>query len=76
MAFAIVQVVIKRLCDRDRLHLMEELSTSMKLIHYSPSELFLEVKEIREHERPPIKTLPEYTASARETGLVPALGSA
>jgi glucosyl-3-phosphoglycerate synthase len=69
MAFAIVQVVVKRLGDHDRLELKEELSPSMKLIHYSPTELFLEVKEIREHERPPIKSLPEYAgrpASARE----------
>ncbi|HEX8917086.1 MAG TPA: glucosyl-3-phosphoglycerate synthase [Chloroflexota bacterium] len=60
MAFAIIQVVIKRLGDRDRIELMHELSTSMKLIHYSPTELFLEVKEIRELERPPIRTLPDY----------------
>ena len=61
MAFAIVQVVIKRLGDRERIQLMQDVSTSMKLIHYSPTELFLEVKEIREYERPPIKTLAEYT---------------
>jgi glucosyl-3-phosphoglycerate synthase len=67
MAFAIVQVVMKRLSDRDRLQLMQDISTSMKLIHYSPSELFLEVKEIQEHERPPMKTLKEYvTASSRD----------
>jgi hypothetical protein len=69
MAFAIVQVVMKRLGDRKRLHLMEEMNTSMKLIHYSPTELFLEVKEIQEHERPAIKTLREYAAR-------PAAGSA
>lgn len=60
MAFAIVQVVIKRLGDRQRLQLQEEMNSSMKLIHYAPSELFLEVKEIREHERPPINTLEQY----------------
>ncbi len=60
MAFAIVQVVLKRLGDRSRLELLEDVNTSMKLIHYSPAELFLEVKEIREHERPPIATLAEY----------------
>lgn len=62
MAFAIIQVVMQRLENHDRVQLMEELSPSMKLIHYSPNELFLEVKEIREHERPPIITLPEYAA--------------
>lgn len=64
MAFAIVQVVMKRLGDRQRVQLLEEMNTSMKLIHYSPSELFLEVQDIHEHERPPIKTLDQYHARA------------
>ncbi|GAC1462881.1 MAG: hypothetical protein PVSMB7_03780 [Chloroflexota bacterium] len=60
MAFAIVQVVIQRLGERERLRLLAEMNTSMKLIHYSPTELFLEVQSIEEHERPPIKTLLQY----------------
>lgn len=68
MAFAIVQVVLQRLGDRNRLELLEQVNTSMKLIHYSPTELFLEVKEIREHERPPIITVPEYVARPSWTG--------
>lgn len=60
MAFAIIQVVMERLGDRDRIALAEEMNTTMKLIHYSPTELFLEVKEIRENERPPITSVPEY----------------
>jgi glucosyl-3-phosphoglycerate synthase len=74
MAFAIVQVVVKRLGDRKRLRLTEEMNTSMKLIHYSPTELFLEVKEIQEHERPPINTLREYAprSATRDTGGVAA----
>jgi hypothetical protein len=68
MAFAIVQVVIKRLGDRNRLQLLEEVNTSMKLIHYSPHELFLEVKKIHENERPPMKTIPEYAVRASERG--------
>lgn len=60
MAFAIVQVVLQRLGDRNRLALLEEVNTSMKLIHYSPTELFLEVKEIREYERPAMRSLVEY----------------
>jgi nucleotide-binding universal stress UspA family protein len=72
MAFAIVQVVMKRLEDRQRIQLLEELSTSMKLIHYSPAELFLEVKEIEEHQRPPIHSLPDYAARfAGAVDLVP-----
>ena len=62
MAFAIVQVVMKRLGDSDRLQLLEDMNRSMKLIHYSPTELFLEVQDIEEHERPPMVTLPEYEA--------------
>lgn len=74
MAFAIIQVVIERLGERDRIALLDEVNTSMKLIHYSPTELFLEVKEIRENERPPIVTIPEYerrysrTAAAAPAG--------
>jgi nucleotide-binding universal stress UspA family protein len=60
MAFAIVQVVINRLGEKERLQLLGEVSTTMKLIHYSPEELYLEEREIREHERPPMKTLEEY----------------
>lgn len=60
MAFAIVQVVIKRLGEGKRLELLEDVNTSMKLIHYAPAELFLEVQEVREHERPPIDTIPDY----------------
>jgi glucosyl-3-phosphoglycerate synthase len=65
MAFAIVQVVVKRLGDRNRLRLIQEMNKSMKLIHYSPTELFLEVMEIEENERPPIKTLLEYSRRTR-----------
>jgi nucleotide-binding universal stress UspA family protein len=68
MAFAIVQVVVRRLGDRQRLHLVEEMNTSMKLIHYSPTQLFLEVNEIEEHERPPIKSLPEYADRGGRSG--------
>lgn len=60
MAFAIVQVVMKRLDAREQLRLLQDVNTSMKLIHYSPTELFLEVQSIDEHERPPIKSLREY----------------
>jgi len=64
MAFAIVQVVIKRLGEKERLHLLEDVSTTMKLIHYSPEELYLEEREIREYERPPINSLVEYASRA------------
>ncbi len=65
MAFAIVQVVVKRLGESKRLELLSDINTSMKLIHYAPSELFLEVQEVRENERQPMNTLPEYCSSRR-----------
>ncbi|HZU11633.1 MAG TPA: glucosyl-3-phosphoglycerate synthase [Chloroflexota bacterium] len=77
MAFAIVQVVMQRLGERDRLRLADEMNSTMKLIHYSPTELFLEVKEIHENERPPIVTLPEYRMRHHpESATLPALAEA
>jgi glucosyl-3-phosphoglycerate synthase len=69
MAFAIVQVVIKRLGEANRLELLEDINTSMKLIHYAPAELFLEVQEVRENERPPMYTVLDYRSS-RERDVV------
>ena len=63
MAFAIIQVVMRRLEGRRHIELLDEINTTMKLIHYSPEELFLEVKEIQEFERPPIIEVPEYLRS-------------
>ena len=62
MSFAIIQVALKRLGDRHRVHLLEEVNRSMKLIHYSADRFFLEVKDIEDWERPPMITLPEYAA--------------
>jgi glycosyltransferase involved in cell wall biosynthesis/nucleotide-binding universal stress UspA family protein len=67
MAFAIIQVVMRRLEDRQHIRLLEENNTTMKLIHYSPRELFLEVKEIQEYERPPINRIEQYVR--RDTSL-------
>jgi nucleotide-binding universal stress UspA family protein len=61
MAFAIIQVVIQRLEQRHRLYLLETVNQSMKLIQYAADEGFhLEVREIRDHERPAMNTIPEY----------------
>ena len=62
MAFAIVQVVMRRLEDRRDTNLIEEINTTMKLIRLLPDELFLEVNEIQEYERPPMATVPQYIA--------------
>ncbi|TMC06632.1 MAG: glucosyl-3-phosphoglycerate synthase [Chloroflexi bacterium] len=60
MAFAIMQVAVKRLGDRHRIHLLEEVNRSMKLIHYNSDRFFLDVREIEDWERPPISAIPAY----------------
>lgn len=61
MAFAIIQVVMQRLQERQRVQLLEPINQSMKLIRYAADEGFhLDVREIRDHERPPMNSIPEY----------------
>lgn len=66
MAFAIMQVALRRLGDRHRIHLVEEVNRSMKLIHYDNDRFFLELKDIQDHERPPLRSVPEYLARRHE----------
>ncbi|MCL5074753.1 MAG: glucosyl-3-phosphoglycerate synthase [Chloroflexi bacterium] len=61
MSFAIIQILVKRLEDKHRLRLLEDIHKSMKLIRsLTEADYFLEVKEIADYERPPIITLREY----------------
>jgi len=61
MASAIAQVVLRRLEQRQRVQLLEPVNQNMKLIRYADDEGFhLEVREIRDHERPPMASIPEY----------------
>lgn len=71
MSFAILQVVIRRLEERYKIRLVEEVNKTMNLIHYEPSRFYLEMVEIVERERPPLITLPEYR---RKRGLSPEAG--
>jgi glycosyltransferase involved in cell wall biosynthesis len=66
MAFAILQVALKRLGDRHRMHLLEEVNRSMKLIHYDNDRFFLELKDITDQERPAMTSVPEYLARRHE----------
>lgn len=71
MAFAIMQVVIQRLEARQRLSLLDPVNQSLQLIRYADDGgLELAAQAIRDHERPPIGTLPEY---ATRVSRVPAL---
>jgi glucosyl-3-phosphoglycerate synthase len=61
MAFAITQVVIQRMEQRQRVQLLEPINQSMKLITYAEDGGFhLNLREIRDHERPPMAAMPEY----------------
>ena len=43
--------------------IMDAVNQSMKLIHYAEDdEFYLEVREVRDHERPPMLSIPEYRA--------------
>lgn len=60
MSFAIIQVFIRRLEERHKIRLLEEMNKTMNLIRYDLGRYWLEVEEIRERERPPMVSLPEY----------------
>jgi len=60
MSFAIIQVVVRRLEDRHKIRLLEEINKTMNLIRYEPGRFYLETVEVRERERPPMVTIPEY----------------
>lgn len=60
MSFAIIQAVIGKLEQRYGRDMLDELNKTMKLIRYESGRLFLEVEEIAEGERPPMRALPEY----------------
>jgi glucosyl-3-phosphoglycerate synthase len=73
MAFAIIQVGLKHLGDRHRIHLVEEVNKTMKLIHYEDERYWIEQKEIEDQERPPMNSVPEYFL-ARHRAPVPSEG--
>lgn len=61
MAFAITQVVIQRMEQRQRVSLLEPVNQTMKLITQRDDGGFhLELREIRDHERPAMVHIPEY----------------
>lgn len=60
MSFAIIQVIIRRLEDRHRIRLLEDVNKTMNLIRYELNRLHLETLEAQERERPPMISRPEY----------------
>lgn len=62
MSFAIIQVVLQRLEERQRVHFLEDVNRSMKLIHTAGGQLHLEMRAVSDVERPPVADLPAYAA--------------
>ncbi|MFQ5542709.1 MAG: glucosyl-3-phosphoglycerate synthase, partial [Candidatus Binatia bacterium] len=60
MSFAIIQVFVRRLEEKNMIRLLEEMNRSMKLVKHRRKTYALEVKDIRDHERPPMITIPKY----------------
>jgi glucosyl-3-phosphoglycerate synthase len=59
-AFAIVQVIMGRVERRQRTTLLEEVNTTMKLIRFEKDHLSLEVRNVRDVERPPMLEVAGY----------------
>lgn len=62
MAFAIIQVFIDHLEQRQKVELLSEMNRTMKIIRYEPNRYNLEEHAISDQLRPPMITLPEYRA--------------
>lgn len=75
MSFAILQVVMQRLQEKNRIEIIDEVNRSMKLIKPQRNSYALELKPIQDHERSPMITIPEYRAGQlareREQGWTP-----
>lgn len=66
MSFAIIQIFIQRLEEKSRIRLLEEVNRSMKLIKHRRRNYALEFREIADHERPAMISIPEYEAEKRK----------
>jgi len=62
MSFQILQVFIRRLESRHG-PMLAEVNKTMKLIQHEQGRFYLDIEDIREHERPPMISLPEYRRS-------------
>ena len=69
MSFAILQVVMQRLQEKNRIGLIDEVNRSMKLIKHWGQGYALELKAIQDRERPPMISIPEYQRKRTHTGL-------
>lgn len=66
MSFAIIQAVMRKLERHYERDFIAEVNKTMKLVRYENSGYFLDVQEIAERERPPMRDLPEYLRRKRK----------
>jgi glucosyl-3-phosphoglycerate synthase len=65
MSYVILQGAIRKLEERHRIELLTEVGRGMKLINQEKDRFNLEVREIGDELRPPIKTIPAYLERRR-----------
>jgi glucosyl-3-phosphoglycerate synthase len=65
MSYVILQGAIRKLEERHRIELLTEVGRGMKLIHQERERFNLEVREIGDELRPPIRTIPAYQERRR-----------
>ncbi|MCC7104587.1 MAG: glucosyl-3-phosphoglycerate synthase [Chloroflexi bacterium] len=68
MAFTITSVILHRLEQRGRMQIAGDLNRSMKLIQHEADRFHIEIKEMADHERPPIITVPAYAERRSRLG--------
>lgn len=64
MSFAILQVFISRMETTYGVHLLDWANRTMKLVQHGPDRFALDVVDIADVERPPMITVPAYSARA------------
>jgi len=57
MSFAILQTVLRRMEKQQQLELVAEVNRTMKAIVQSRDQLHLDVRQVEEHERPPMVSI-------------------
>jgi nucleotide-binding universal stress UspA family protein len=67
MSFQILQVFIRRLEQRAG-PMLAEVNKTMKIIQHEQDRFYLDIQDIREYERPPMISLPEYHSFRAASG--------
>jgi len=60
MSFAIIQTLFRKLERRYGMELLQDINRTMKIVRQAHGNLYLQVEEIAELERPPMLEIPEY----------------